>query len=150
MGKWINFLWHWSDKWRIINKGNEVGRVSFIYKDTKDTLTKLGLLKGDKLNNAGLYLFSNLKPWTLKLAIYPIDERISFIDNRIFKGNILECIEKAYKYIIENTRWKAEIKGLERVEIPEIPEKAIREIVVNSFVDFWKSVILQVQLNQSK
>lgn len=116
-----------------INKGNEVGRISFIYKDVKDALIKLGLLKGDKLNNAGLYLFSNLKPWTLKLAIYPTDERISFIDNRIFKGNILECIEKAYRYIIENTRWRAEIRGMERVEIPEIPLEAIREIVVNSF-----------------
>ena len=116
-----------------INKGNEVGRISFIYRDVKDALIKLGLLKGDKLNNAGLYLFSNLKPWTLKLAIYPTDERISFIDNRIFKGNILECIEKAYRYIIENTRWRAEIKGMERVEIPEIPLEAIREIVVNSF-----------------
>lgn len=116
-----------------INKGNEVGRISFIYKDTKDTLIKLGLLKNDKLNNAGLYLFSNLKPWTLKLAIYPTDERISFIDNQIFKGNILECIEKAYRYIIENTRWQAEIRGLERVEKPEIPLEAIREIIVNSF-----------------
>ncbi len=116
-----------------INKGNEVGRISFNYKDAKDTLTKLGLLKDDKLNNAGLYLFSNLKPWTLKLAIYPTDERISFIDNRIFKGNILECIEKAYRYIIENTRWRAEIIGMERVEVPEIPLEAIREIVVNSF-----------------
>ena len=43
-----------------INKGNEVGRISFIYRDVKDALIKLGLLKGDKLNNAGLYLFSNL------------------------------------------------------------------------------------------
>ncbi len=116
-----------------INKGNEIGRISFLYKDAKDALTKLGLMKNGKLNNAGLYLFSSLKPLTLKLAIYPTDERISFIDNAIFKGNIFECIDCAYKYVIKNIHWRAEIIGLNRVETPEIPVEAIREIVVNSF-----------------
>lgn len=51
--------------------------------------------------------------------------------SRFFYYN--KCIEKAYKYIIENTRWKAEIRGIERVEIPEIPLEDIREIVVNNF-----------------
>lgn len=117
-----------------INKGNEVGRISFLYKDATDALTKLGLMKNNRLNNAGLYLFSNLKPLTLKLAIYPTDERLSFIDNVIVKGNILECIDTAYKYIVKNIHWKAEIIGMNRVETPEIPIEAIREIVVNSFV----------------
>ncbi len=116
-----------------INKGNEIGRISFLYKDVNDALTKLGLMKNSKLNNAGFYLFSSLKPLTLKLAIFPTNERISFIDNTIFKGNIFECIEYAYKYIIKNINWGAEIVGLKRVETPEIPVEAIREIVVNSF-----------------
>ena len=116
-----------------IDKGNEIGRISFLYKDASDTLTKLGLMKNNKLNNAGLYLFSNLKPLTLKLAIYPTDERISFIDNVIVKGNIFECIDNAYKYIVKNINWKAEIIGMSRVETPEIPVEAIREIIVNSF-----------------
>lgn len=116
-----------------INKGNEIGRISFLFKDTKDALIKLGLMKNDKLNNAGLYLFSNIKPLTLKLAIYPTDERITFIDNVIFKGNIFECIDYAYKYILRNINWRAEIVGMKRVETPEIPVEAIREIVVNSF-----------------
>ena len=116
-----------------INKGNEIGRISFLYKDVNDVMTKLGLMKNNKLNNAGLYLFSNLKPLTLKLAIYATDERISFIDNTITKGNIFECIDNAYKYIVKNINWKAEIVGMNRVETPEIPVEAIREIVVNSF-----------------
>lgn len=116
-----------------INKGNEIGRISYLYKDINDALTKLGLMKNNKLNNAGLYLFSTLKPLTLKLAIYPTDARITFIDNVIYKGNIFECIDYAYKYIIKNINWRAEIVGLKRVETPEIPIEAIREIVVNSF-----------------
>ncbi len=116
-----------------INKGNEIGRIPFLFKDTNDALKKLGLMKNNKLNNAGLYLFSNLKPLTLKLAIYPTDERITFIDNIIFKGNIFECIDFAYKYILKNINWRAEIVGMKRVETPEVPIEAIREIVVNSF-----------------
>lgn len=118
---------------KYINEGNECGRISFIYKDIEDTLKRLGLIKNGKLNNAGLYLFSNTKPWTLKLAIYPTDARITFIDNRIIKGNIFELIDAAYNYILEHTRWKAEIIGFKRVETPEIPLEAIREIIVNSF-----------------
>lgn len=118
---------------KYINKANEINRISFLFKDTNDTLTKLGLMKNNHLNNAGVYLFSKLKPWTLKLAIYPTDERISFIDSHIFKGNIFECIDNAYKYIAKAINWHAEIIGMKRVETPEIPIEAVREIVVNSF-----------------
>ena len=58
---------------------------------------------------------------------------MSFIDSTIFKGNIFECIEEAYKYIAKTIHWRADIVGMERVETPEIPIEAIREIVVNSF-----------------
>lgn len=116
-----------------INKSNEIGRVTFNYKDVEDTLMKLQLMKNGKINNAGVYLFSKLKPLTLKMAVYTTDSRISFIDNRIFKGNIFECIEESYKYIIKNIKWGAEIMGMERIETPEVPVEAIREIIVNSF-----------------
>ena len=116
-----------------VNGGNESGRIGFIYRDAKTTLEKLNLVVADELNNAGYYLFSNQKPLTLKLAIYPTDERLSFVDMKTYQGNIFECINEALKYIQNNIHWKAEIVGAKRVEIPEIPVEAIREIVVNSF-----------------
>ena len=118
---------------RYVNAGNESGRINFLFKDVKTTLTKLELLNGNYLNNAGYYLFSNKKPLLLKLATYPTDERISFSDMKQFKGNILECIDEAIKYVTNNIRWRAEIRGTTRVEIPEIPIEAFREIIVNSF-----------------
>ncbi len=118
---------------RYVNDGNESGRINFLFKDVKTTLTRLELLNGDYLNNAGYYLFSNKKPLLLKLATYPTDERISFSDMKQFKGNIFECINEAIKYVTNNIRWRAEIKGTTRVEIPEIPIEAFREIIVNSF-----------------
>ncbi len=118
---------------RYVNEGNESGRINFLFRDTKTTLTKLELLNGDHLNNAGYYLFSDKKPLLLKLAMYPTDERISFSDMKQFKGNIFECIDEAIKYVTNNIRWRAEIKGMTRVEIPEVPVEAFREIIVNSF-----------------
>ncbi len=117
-----------------VNKGNDCGRINFLYKDSETTLRKLNLLDGKYLNNAGYYLFSNKKPLLLKLATYPTDERIYFSDLKQFRGNIFECINEAVKYVTNNIRWKAEIVGFERVEIPEIPLEAFREIIINSFV----------------
>jgi len=117
----------------FVNKGNEVGRITFNYRDAQDTLQRLNLIKDGRLKNAGVCLFSTLKPLTLKLAVYATDARLSFIDNRIFKGNLFECIEAAYQYFAEHTRWRAEIVGMERVETPEVPIEAVREIIVNSF-----------------
>ena len=118
---------------RYVNQGNECGRISFLYRDARTTLSKLELLTGEKLNNAGYYLFSTKKPLLLKLATYPTDERISFSDMKQFHGNIFECIDEAVKYVTNNIRWKAQIRGMERIETPEIPVEAFREIIVNSF-----------------
>ena len=118
---------------RYVNEGNDSGRVNFLYRDIRTTLVKLELMNGDHLNNAGFYLFSTKKPLLLKLATYPTDERISFSDMKQFRGNIFECINEAVKYVTNNIRWRAEIRGMERVEIPEIPVEAFREIIVNSF-----------------
>ena len=118
---------------RYINEGNDSGRINFLYRDARTTLVKLELLNGDRLNNAGFYLFSKNKPLLLKLATYPTDERISFSDMKQFRGNIFECIDEAVRYVTNNIRWRAEIRGMERVEIPEIPVEAFREIIVNSF-----------------
>ena len=78
-------------------------------------------------------LFNFLIEIGLLFARYATDERITFIDNRHYQGNIFECIEEAYNYILASINFNAIIVGIERVEKPEIPLEAIREIVVNSF-----------------
>ena len=59
--------------------------------------------------------------------------RINFSDMKQFRGNIFECIDEAVRYVTNNIRWRAEIVRMERVETPEIPIEAFREIIVNSF-----------------
>lgn len=102
--------------------------------DEAELLTGLGLLENGFLTNAGFYLFSDKKPVVLKLATYVTDERINFSDIRRIEDNIYNLIRYANSYIKEKINWRVELgKGTSRLEIPEIPVEAIREIVVNSF-----------------
>ncbi len=119
---------------RYVDEANEVNRLDYRYESVVMTMTKLGLMKDGKLNNAGFYLFSKKRPLLVKMARYTTDEMLSFIDNRQFCGNIFECINQSLNYILSAININAVIDGLQRVEKPEIPIAALRETVINSFV----------------
>ena len=119
---------------QFIRDANETGRLSYIYRNPEEALSKLNLINEDGfLNNAGYYLFGNDGPVLLKEVVYPTDERKTFTDLKQFKGNILECIYEGLKYIQNNIHYHAEIIGTRRQETPEIPIEALREILINSF-----------------
>ncbi len=118
----------------IIRNANEKGRLNYVYRNANETLNKLGLLSEHRnLNNAGLYLFGKNKPLTIKEAFFPTDTRTEFGEIKEFRGNIFECIQETMSYIQNHISYKSNIVGVQREEIPEIPIRAIREIVVNSF-----------------
>ena len=116
-------------------KAVSCGRLEEMAKyDAVELLTGLGLLERGKLTNAGYYLFSNKKPVVLKLAVYVTDERINFSDIDRVEDNIFNLIRKGFAYIKEHINWSVQAgEGTSRIEVPEIPVEAIREIVVNSF-----------------
>ena len=102
--------------------------------DEAELLMGLGLYENGKLTNAGYYLFSANRPVVLKLAVYVTDERISFADIVRVEDNIFNLIGKGYSYVKEHINWRVQNgSGTARVEIPEIPMEALREIIVNSF-----------------
>ena len=98
-----------------------------------DVLTYLDLIKDGYLNNAGYFLFGKNPNVEIKLATYLTKEKVNFIDLKSIKGNIYDLVGIAIDYIKAHINWRVEIGERKRTEIPEIPEKAIREIVVNSF-----------------
>ena len=117
-----------------IRTANDKGRMDYVYRNSYEALSKLGLLSDNgKLNNAGLYLFGSSKPITIKEANYPTDTRDEFGEIKEFKGNIFDCIKESASYIQNHISFKSNIVGLQREEVPEIPLRAIREIVINSF-----------------
>lgn len=103
--------------------------------DEQELLISLGLMKDDKLTNAGYYLFSKKEPTIVKMAVYATDARINFLDIERARGNIFDLIDTAINYINEHINWRVEFSpnSSSRVEVPEIPTEAIREIVVNAF-----------------
>ncbi|MDR3185476.1 MAG: putative DNA binding domain-containing protein [Christensenellaceae bacterium] len=112
--------------------GFKVGRISEEYSDKITVLRKFGLIIGGKLTNAGRLLFGNREPVLLKLALFASDEKLTFLDQNHFYGNIFQCIDEGMVFIKRYMRWRAEIKEI-RTDIPEVPITALHEIIVNSF-----------------
>ena len=112
--------------------GQDSGRIKEEY-DKENFLSKTGLSMNGRLTNAGHLLLSKRRPVRLNLALFAGDDKVTFLDRRNFDGNILECIKEAEMFILKNIRWRAEFSGFRRIDVPEIPAEAIREIVVNSF-----------------
>ncbi len=138
---------------QYIREANEFGRLNYVYRNPMEALSKLNLINEDGfLNNAGYYLFGNDGPVTLKEVIYPTDDRTNFTDLKQFHGNIFECINEGMRYIQNNIHYSAEIIGEKRVETPEIPVKAIREIVINSFAHckYQKGDYNEISITKSK
>ena len=135
-----------------IKKANNCGRIVEKYTNSKEELIKLGLMSGDYLNNAGRILFSKNKPLTLKLAVFATDERLSFIDINRFEGNLFELAKTGQQYIREHINYHAKIIGEKRVEEPEVPLEAIREIVLNSLChsSFDVSIDHEIYITPSK
>ena len=96
-------------------------------------LKRFGLIKDDYLTNAGETLFGNTKPVPLKVGIFATNEKLTFLDMKIYEDNIVNLLRIAEEYILKNIRWRNEITGVEREEIPEIPVAVIREVLANSF-----------------
>lgn len=118
----------------FIRTANNKNRLNYIYKNAADALTKLELITEDGfLNNAGYYLFSNKKPLLIKEAVFPNDDKNDLGHIKEFRGNIFECINEAISFVQNNIVYKSKIVGIERIDIPEIPIVALREIIINSF-----------------
>ncbi len=118
----------------FLERANVAGRVNYAFTNKKDILNKLGLLKGEKVNNSASVLFSENAKLEIQMAIFATSERLTFNDIQRRSGNVFELIETAEKYIKNNIKWRVELDGsIHRKEVPEVPLDAIREAIVNSF-----------------
>ncbi len=111
-----------------------MGRINKFEHTSEELLTQLNLMVDGKLTNAGLYLFGKNCPLVYKAVEYPTIERLNPIDLKRFEGNIFKLIGQINNFINQKMSWKVEINGIQRIEKPEVPVVAIREIVINSLV----------------
>ena len=83
------------------------------------------------------------------MELTPRGER--FVDNRRFEGNVVEVIEDAVAHVLSRIRSSSLIEGIFRRDIPEYPEVAIREAVINAvahrdYSQYVRGTQIQIQL----
>ena len=95
------------------------------------------LSENGQMTNAGVLFFSKsteflLLQATVTCVLYKGIEKIHVLDRKDFSGNIIDNIENAVMFVLRHTNLEYKIEKLRREEIPEIPEVALREAVVNA------------------
>jgi ATP-dependent DNA helicase RecG len=111
-----------------------------------------------KLNNAGVLFFAKVpeKFFLMSKVIcvnYQTNEKVNILDKKIFDNGIIENIQEAVNYVQKHINVEYEIKKLERKEIPQYPQEAIRECIVNAIMHrdyFDKSGDILVEVFKNK
>ncbi len=128
------------------NSAIHYGRLEMEKYDKNKLLTSLDLCEGKYLKNAAVALFGKDAKIGLKLASYATDDKITFTDLKLINDNIYNLVNYAIKYVLENIKWKVDIGSRKREEKPEIPERALREIIVNSFAHADYETIPEIEI----
>ncbi len=117
---------------KFISRGVKAKRIPFEYTNKEEVLNRLGLIKDNKLLNAGKVLFCDNNNVELQLAVFATETKTTFIDIDKREGNIFSLMDYAYEYIMHNIIWNVKIEK-KRIETPEIPINSIREALANSY-----------------
>ncbi|WP_458449082.1 ATP-binding protein [Fibrobacter sp.] len=68
----------------------------------------------------------------IQCGLFKGTDKVYFLDRKEFDGPLNEQIDNAYNFILQHINIGAEIKGLYRKDVPEIPTEVIRELIVNA------------------
>ena len=112
----------------------------------------LGLrnIHDDQYTNLAM-LLSDQCQHTTKIAVFGDEANITFKDAKEFGGSIFKQLDESFAYLTLCNRTAATFKGLERVELSDYPEDALREALLNSLVhrDYSYSGSIIINVNDS-
>ncbi len=118
---------------QYVSKAQSVGRLDFDFESVKTTLNKLNMIQGNRLLNACEVLFCNENKMEVQTAVFAGTDKTTFLDIKKFQGTLFDMLEKSEQYISEHINWRVKFGKMKREKIPEVPIKAAREALVNSF-----------------
>lgn len=102
--------------------------------------TNLGLLLSDQCEHS------------IKAAIFQGSDKAVFRSRKEFTGSLLRQLDEVYAFLDLNNKTKATFSGLNRTDIRDYPEEAIREALLNSIVhrdySFSGSTLINVYDNR--
>jgi len=87
--------------------------------------------------NAGVLLFAKdsqkfLKSAPVVCALYQGNDKAHILDRKIYNDGLIDNIEQTLMYVKRHMDVRFEITSLKRKEIPQYPEEALREAIVNA------------------
>ncbi len=97
----------------------------------KPQMRTLRLIGEDGLYTNLALLLSDQCESTTKVALFQGTDKAVFRDRQEFSGSILRQMEEVYRLIDMNNKTKAVFSGLERTDIRDYPEEAVREAWLN-------------------
>ena len=103
---------------------------------TNEVLRNLGLMKGNRIRNAGAILFCRnlfrLLHSSVTCILYAGKEKIKILDKKTFDADLNSNLENAMLYLKKHLDAEYIIKSLRREEKLELPEDALREAILNA------------------
>ena len=88
----------------------------------------------------------------IQCARFKGTERATFIDKKDFEGPLLEQVDGAYKFVLSYLKTNVKFEGLYRKESCELPENAIRELILNAVIhrNYMMSSCVQVAVYDNR
>ena len=108
-----------------------------------DALINLEMLRMENkrlvATNAGVLLFAKnpqkfLKSASVVCALYQGNDKAQILDRKIYNEGLLGNIEQALNYVKRHMDVRYDITSLKRKEVPQYPEEALREAIVNAIM----------------
>jgi ATP-dependent DNA helicase RecG len=65
-------------------------------------------------------------------VLYQGNEKITILDKKDFRGNIVDNIDNALLFVQRHTKVRYKIEHLQHEEIPDYPVVALREAIINA------------------
>jgi len=94
----------------------------------------LGIVGGDGLyTNLGL-LLSDQCNHSIKAAVFDGTSKNRFLDRYEFEGSVIKQMREVFAFVDRYNRTQSRIEGIERKDLREYPEEALREALLNSIV----------------
>ena len=146
----------------------EAGRCliqDLTFEDAEAEFMKRGIeFSSDKYKTLGIYdverqLFTNLGLLasdqcihTVKIAVFSDSANTVFLDRREFAGAVFTQLRQAFEYIMLNNRTVSTIQALDRLDMSDYPEEALREALINALIhrdySFNGSTIININARQ--
>ena len=92
----------------------------------------LKLIGEDDLYTNLALLLSDQCETTTKVALFQGTDKEVFRDRKEFSGSVLKQLEDVYQFIDLVNKTKATFSGLDRTDMRDYPEEAVREALLNS------------------